>query len=64
MEKYIHNLGMLLSDVRVDYKGRIFILVEGHDDKGEFVYEPVYLPEEFQTAWNVDIIKDNYKSHE
>ena len=58
MEQYIHNLGMLLSDVRVDHKGRLFILVEGYDDKKQFVFESVYLPEEYQTLWNIDIIKD------
>lgn len=60
MHEYVHSLGLKLSDVRCDQKGRLFILVEGKEQDGGYFYKEIELPEEFQTIWNVDIIKDNY----
>lgn len=63
MEKYIHSLGLLLEDVRIDREGRLFILVDGVFEDGEAAYKQIELPEEFQTFENIEIIrKENYVS--
>jgi hypothetical protein len=62
MEKYINNLGMLMSDVKIDRKGRLFILVEGKEEDGGYFYKEVELPEEFQTFENIEIIRTLTKS--
>jgi hypothetical protein len=62
MEKYIWSLGMLMSDVKIDRKGRLFILVEGKESDGGYFYKEVELPEEFQTFENIEIIRTLTKS--
>ena len=64
MDSYIHSLGMLMSDVNVDFEGRLFILVEGKDTEGEVVYEEVGIPEKYQTFGNVEIIRELRKKNE
>lgn len=59
MEQYIYGLGMLMEDLCIDTKGRIFILIDGIDEQtGKAVYKDVFLPEEYQTFGNVEIIKN------
>ncbi len=57
LEQYIYSLGMMMSDVKIDQKGRLFILVEGTNSNGSSLYEEIPLPEEYQTFGNVDIIR-------
>lgn len=58
MKEYIYGLGMLMSDVRVDQQGRLFILVEGQDNEGQFCYKEIAIPEEYQTLENINLIKN------
>lgn len=57
MEKYIHSLGLLLSDVCIDTSGRLFILIEGTDTEGKSAYKQIEMPEKYQTFENINIIK-------
>lgn len=58
MKEYIHSLGLLLEDIHVDRKGRLFILIEGKDLNGNFCYKEIEIPEEYQTFENIEIIKN------
>ena len=59
MEQYIHSLGLLLSNVKIDRKGRLFILVEGTemDEDGSYFFREVEIPEQYQTLDNIEIIR-------
>jgi hypothetical protein len=56
IQNYVYGLGMMLEDLRVDQKGRIFILVEDTLHADEF-YREITVPEEYQTLGNVEIIR-------
>ena len=58
MEQYIYGLGMLMEDVRITNKGRIYLLVEGTDESGQFVFEKFDLPEVYQNFENVAKLKE------
>lgn len=57
MEKYIHDLGLTLADLRIDQQGRIFILVEENSPRVDALYKEIEIPEEYQTLANVEIIR-------
>ena len=57
LQEYIWSLGMLMSDVKVDQKGRLFILVEGKEEDGGYFYKEVEIPEEYQTFENLEEIR-------
>ncbi len=59
MKEYIYGLGLLMEDVKVDQQGRLFILIEGVDDKGDFCYKEISIPEKYQTLENINLIKQN-----
>lgn len=56
MEKYIYSLGLMLSDVKIDQKGRMFILVE-EKSPGQ-LYKEIEIPEQYQTLENINMLKE------
>jgi hypothetical protein len=57
LQEYIWGQGLLMTDVKADKKGRLFILVEGKEEDDGYFYKEVGIPEEYQTLGNLEEIR-------
>ena len=62
IEKYVYSLGMLLSDVKIDHKGRLVILIEDSGPRAGEFYREIEIPEEYQTFANIEVIRQFQES--